>query len=240
MSEKYEQAYRHIQVVRGTFYGMITHDDLQFICERYELTSEESAQLEAQLKEEGASIISNDEKNAIVEQTEAKNKKSRKEPTEDDLATTPGNNKELIAVTDDRILEMANVILSELKWSEQEITAIKTLIRNAVCHVCEYMRRREGPRVIAAAIVEIGVDFSRRKVEKQGGRCWVCGTYTSRVQDLLATRLRIKYLEERLTALVNYCNDNETGNDVMEALLICLIKDIRPIRVNITPSSFFY
>ena len=237
MSEKCEQAYRHIQGVRGIFYGMITHDDLQFICERYELTSEESAQLEAQLKEEGASIISNDEKSAIVEQLEAKKKKPSSESMETDLASD--NSKSSLVVTDDMILEKANVVLLELKWSEQEITTIKTLIRNAVCHVCECMRRREGPRVIAAALVKIGTDFSRRKVEKQGGRCWVCGTYTSRVQDLLATRLRIKYLEERLTALVNYCNDNETGNDVMEALLICLIKDIRPIRVNITPSSFF-
>ncbi len=232
MNEKCIQAYKHIQVVRGTFYGIITHDDLQSICDRYELTLDESAQLVAQLKEEGVSIISNDEKNVIIKQIEAKKLKSKNETMDDDSTTSQDNSKPVFVVTDDAILEIANTILLELKWSEQEITAIKTLIRNEVCHVCERMRRHAGPHIIAESLIKIGIDRGRRKLEEKGKRGWVCGTYTSRVRDYMSRQLRVKYSEERLTALVGYCNEGVTGDAVMEALLVCLIKEIRPIIVH--------
>ncbi len=38
MNKNYEQAYQHINMARQVFYGVLTYDDFEYLCEKYELT----------------------------------------------------------------------------------------------------------------------------------------------------------------------------------------------------------
>ncbi len=142
--------------------------------------------------------------------------------------------------TDESIIEKANAVISELKWSEKELDTAKALIREAVCCEREHMESLEAIKIIAVALVKIGRDISLKRLEKQGKRRWICGTYTSNVERRLASKLNIGYSAKNLKLLVNYCNNNETWNDVMEALLVCLVKEIRPIIVHSRLDSPFF
>ncbi len=193
---------------------------------------EESEKLGAQLKNEGVSLLTADEKNAVIN-------KVYKNETADSLAKNGTKETADRTLSDEMIHDRAKAIISELNWSEDKLEITKNGIRFYISKVFERTEKTQNTvYVISSALMYYGTYLRNKQsgIEniKNNERPSRPARCAPKIVSRMADRICRYYSDERAKRLVQYCVEDGRGDEVMESMLVCMIREIPPIIVRIS------